>query len=112
MAISARLKRQLPSTAPAARFGSFNHATAETPAASSGKEVTPAIRIAPIHARPKPVFSAITSPYFESREPAQKINTAQRRSSIQSMLFVYLGKQPANRPETLLGFFVIGFFIR
>ncbi len=37
-------------------------ATELTPVINSGREVTPDIRISPIHALPSPVFSAITSP--------------------------------------------------
>src|SRR5512139_3038075 len=85
-AISMRLKRQLPITAPAARFGAFNQVTADTPDASSGNDVIPAIRIAPIQARPNPVFSAITSPYFETNVPARMIKAAQMINSTQITL--------------------------
>ena len=60
--LPARRKSESSISNPAARLGALSQATAEKPEASSGREVTPASRIAPTHARPSPVFSASTSP--------------------------------------------------
>ncbi len=48
-------------------------ATELMPVISSGRDVTLAIRIRPIHALPRPVFSAITSPYFDNLIPENTI---------------------------------------
>lgn len=50
-------------TSPTAMSGTPAKATELRPLISSGSDVTPAIRTSQIHARPSPVFAAITSPY-------------------------------------------------
>ena len=69
----ARLKRQLPKRSPKARSGSLTKATALTPVTSSGMEVIAARSSRPIHILPRPVFSAIASPYRASLVPANRM---------------------------------------
>jgi hypothetical protein len=73
-----RLNRQLPKRVPKARSGSLTRATALTPVASSGIEVTIAKSTRPIHSLPRPVFSAIASPYRASFVPANRMITRHR----------------------------------
>jgi hypothetical protein len=61
-------------------LGAFTHRTALAPVADSGKEVTAANTTKPIQVRPKPVFSARTSPYFDNRLP-EKVITAVKRAN-------------------------------
>ena len=63
------LNTQLPSTSPTAISGTFAYVTDVIPVTNSGSEVTDAIRTTPIHALPRPVFSAMISPYFDRRVP-------------------------------------------
>ena len=63
------LNTQLPSTSPIAILGTLIIVTALMPVMSSGKEVIDASIMKPTHVRPNPVFSAIISPYLESRDP-------------------------------------------
>ena len=57
-----RLKTQLPKTSPTAISGTPAIVTELAPVISSGREVTDAISTTPVHVRPMPVFSAMTSP--------------------------------------------------
>jgi hypothetical protein len=50
-------------------LGKLKSATELKPVMSSGNEVTEANRMIPTQVRPMPVFSAITSPYFERLAP-------------------------------------------
>jgi len=59
----ARLKAQLPRRVPRAKLGEWTNATELTEVTSSGMVVTKAMSTTPIHILPRPVFSAITSPY-------------------------------------------------
>lgn len=68
---------QAPSRSPNAKSGILTKAAAETPFASSGKEVIIARRTTPIQAWDNPVFSAMTSPYLVSFDPAMKMIAAQ-----------------------------------
>jgi len=78
-----RLKQQLPRRVPKARSGEWTSATELTEVTSSGIVVTNAISTTPIHIRPNPVFSAITSPYRASFVPANKITARQMANSNQ-----------------------------
>ena len=69
MARITTLNMQLPNTSPAAMSGTLKIVAELIPVTSSGSEVTEAIRITPTHVLPSPVFSAMTSPYFEDRCP-------------------------------------------
>jgi len=68
-----RLNRQLPKRLPTAKSGSLTRAAALTPVTNSGMEVTAARSTSPIHILPKPVFSAIASPYRASFVPANRM---------------------------------------
>ena len=72
-AIMARLKTQLPIISPSAISGAPTMATELMPVISSGRDVTLAIKIRPIHALPSPDFSAITSPYFDNLIPEKTL---------------------------------------
>ena len=72
-----RLKQQLPRRVPKAKSGECTSTTELTEVTSSGMVVTNAISTTPIHIRPSPVFSAITSPYRASFVPANKITARQ-----------------------------------
>ena len=74
----ARLNIQLPKRSPTARSGSLTKATELTPVTSSGTEVITARSTRPIHILPKPVFSAIASPYRASLVPANRMITRHR----------------------------------
>jgi len=78
-----RLKQQLPRRVPKARSGEWTSATELTEVTSSGMVVINAIRSTPIHIRPRPVFSAITSPYRASFVPANRITAKQTANSNQ-----------------------------
>jgi len=54
------------------------------PVTSSGKEVTDAMSATPTHVLPSPVFSAMMSPYRESRMPDKTITDVQMRKPSQS----------------------------
>jgi hypothetical protein len=68
-----RLNRQLPKKVPKAKSGSPTKATELTPVASSGMDVINARNTRPTHIPPRPVFSAIASPYLASFVPANRI---------------------------------------
>jgi hypothetical protein len=68
-----RLNRQLPKRSPKARSGSLTKADALTAVTNSGIEVMTARSTRPIHILPKPVFSAIASPYRASLVPANRM---------------------------------------
>jgi hypothetical protein len=69
----ARLREQLPKRVPKAKSGKPTTAAELTPVTNSGIEVIAARSTNPIHTRPKPVFSAIASPYRASFVPANRI---------------------------------------
>jgi len=75
-----RLNTQLPSASPSAMSGEFASATALMPVTNSGREVTVANRIRPIHVRLSRAFSAITSPYRDRRTPAIQITATHERN--------------------------------
>lgn len=54
---------------PTAISGTSAYVTELIPVTSSGRDVTDAMRTTPIHVLPRPVFSAIISPYLESLVP-------------------------------------------
>jgi len=69
----ARLKIQLPRRSPRARSGSLTKAAELTAETSSGTEVMAASSTRPIHIPPRPVFSAMASPYRANLVPAKKM---------------------------------------
>jgi hypothetical protein len=73
----ARLKQQLPRRVPKAKSGEWTSTTELTEVTSSGIVVINAMRTTPIHMRPSPVFSAMTSPYRANFVPANKITARQ-----------------------------------
>jgi hypothetical protein len=75
-----RLNRQLPNKVPRPKSGSPTKAAELIPVTSSGAEVMAARNIRPTHIPPKPVFSAIASPYRASFVPANKMMTRQARN--------------------------------
>jgi len=77
-----RLNKQLPKRVPKAKSGEggLTKATELTLVTSSGMVVIAAMSISPIHIRPKPVFSAIASPYRASFVPENKM-TARHRTN-------------------------------
>ena len=80
----ARLNMQLPKSVPRAKSGSPTRAAELTPVTNSGMEVTIATSTKPIHILPKPVFSAIASPYRARCVPANKMMTKHRRNFTQT----------------------------
>jgi len=79
-----RLKMQLPIRVPIARSGTLTRATALIPVVSSGMEVIKARSTKPIHSLPKPVLSAITSPYRASLVPANRMMARQTTNFTQT----------------------------
>ena len=69
-----------PNKSPAARSGAFIQ-PALTVVNTSGSDVAVDIKTTPIHKRPSPVNSAISSPYRESLVPARTITTALIRNT-------------------------------
>jgi len=77
-----RLNMQLPKRVPKAKSGEggLTKATELTLVTSSGIVVMAAMSTSPIHIRPKPVFSAIASPYRANFVPANRIIARHRRN--------------------------------
>jgi hypothetical protein len=73
-----RLKQQLPTSVPKAKSGEATKAAELTPVTSSGIVVMAARSTRPIHIRPKPVFSAIASPYRAKFVPENKMIATHR----------------------------------
>src|SRR3989338_717844 len=101
------LKTQLPIISPSAILGVSAIATELMPVISSGRDVTLAMRMSPIHALPSPVFSAIISPYLESLMPQKTITAEQKINSSHTMSILNLlflsenyKKQPQSHGDT------------
>jgi len=75
-----RLNKQLPKRVPKAKSGEegLTKATELILVTSSGIVVIAAMSTSPIHIRPKPVFSAIASPYRASFVPANRMMARHR----------------------------------
>jgi hypothetical protein len=86
-AIMARFSRLAPKRSPIAKSGLFIIATELIPVATSGNDVTVASRTIPTQTCPSPVFSAIISPYFDSRVPATMMIARHATNCIQTKLF-------------------------
>jgi len=77
-AMITRLKMQLPNSVPKPKSGSPMSAAELTPVTASGIEVIIARSTRPTHILPKPVFSAIASPYRASFVPENRMITTHR----------------------------------
>jgi hypothetical protein len=77
-----------------AKSGALIKVTELIPDMSSGREVTDAIIISPNQALPMPDFSAITSPYFESRIPQKIITPAHAKKIKYAAIELKIKKPP------------------
>jgi hypothetical protein len=86
-AIIARLREQLPRMVPKAKSAEPTKPAELAPVTNSGIEVIAARSTNPIHTRPRPVFSAIASPYRANLIPANKIMARHRTNLTQTTVY-------------------------
>ena len=83
-----RLKALAPKRFPTVKSGAPTKVTALTPLKSSGNEVIMARRMSPIQTPPRPVFSAIISPYLATFLPEKKMIRMQKINLIQTKSYL------------------------